>query len=211
MLKIRGSEIQQDLGELLMECAGPYAVPFVPEALEIDYDGETAGGAFLNALAAQYFDLRKVAIYGGTNEVQKNLISKSVLGSLAMDFNYSEEQQMLADTLARFVADAYPLDARRRLVATKPGFSPDYWQQFAELGLLGLNVPGTVRRTQWHACGYVDRHAGIRPRAGARAVFVDGRARRRVALDGRQRAAKIELVASHRRGIQTSCTRHAGA
>jgi alkylation response protein AidB-like acyl-CoA dehydrogenase len=80
ILKIRGSEIQQDLGELLMECAGPYAVPFVPEALEIDYDGETAGGAFLNALAAQYFDLRKVAIYGGTNEVQKNLISKSVLG-----------------------------------------------------------------------------------------------------------------------------------
>ncbi len=80
ILKIRGSEIQQDLGELLMECAGPYAVPFVPEALEIAYDGETAGGAFLNALAAQYFDLRKVAIYGGTNEVQKNLISKSVLG-----------------------------------------------------------------------------------------------------------------------------------
>jgi alkylation response protein AidB-like acyl-CoA dehydrogenase len=80
ILKIRGSEIQQDLGELLMECAGPYAVPFVPEALEIDYDGETAGGAFMNALAAQYFDLRKVAIYGGTNEVQKNLISKSVLG-----------------------------------------------------------------------------------------------------------------------------------
>lgn len=81
ILKIRGSEIQQDLGELLMECAGPYAVPFVPEALEMDYDGETAGGAFLNALAAQYFDLRKVAIYGGTNEVQKNLISKSILGA----------------------------------------------------------------------------------------------------------------------------------
>jgi alkylation response protein AidB-like acyl-CoA dehydrogenase len=58
-----------------------------------------------------------------------------------MDFNYSEEQQMLADTLARFVEDAYPLEARRRLVATKPGFSPEYWEQFAELGLLGLNVP----------------------------------------------------------------------
>lgn len=80
ILKIRGSEIQQDLGELLMECAGPYAVPYVPEALEMDYAGETAGGAFVNALAAQYFDLRKVSIYGGTNEVQKNLISKSVLG-----------------------------------------------------------------------------------------------------------------------------------
>jgi alkylation response protein AidB-like acyl-CoA dehydrogenase len=80
ILKIRGSEIQQDLGELLMECAGPYAVPYVAEALEMDYAGQTASGTFSNALAAQYFDLRKVSIYGGTNEVQKNLISKSVLG-----------------------------------------------------------------------------------------------------------------------------------
>ena len=80
ILKIRGSEIQQDLGELLMECAGPYALPYVPEALEPGYTGPTAGGAHLNGLASQYFDLRKVSIYGGTNEVQKNLIAKSVLG-----------------------------------------------------------------------------------------------------------------------------------
>lgn len=58
-----------------------------------------------------------------------------------MDFNYSEEQQMLADTLARFVADAYPLEARRKLAASPLGFSQDHWQQFADLGLLGLNVP----------------------------------------------------------------------
>ena len=81
ILKIRGSEIQQDLGELLMECAGPYALPYVPQALELDYTGPTAGGAHLNGLAAQYFDVRKVAIYGGTNEVQKNLIAKSILSS----------------------------------------------------------------------------------------------------------------------------------
>lgn len=80
ILKIRGSEIQQDLGELLMECAGPYALPYLPQALEMDYSGSTAGGAHLNGLAAQYFDLRKVAIYGGTNEVQKNLIAKAILG-----------------------------------------------------------------------------------------------------------------------------------
>jgi alkylation response protein AidB-like acyl-CoA dehydrogenase len=80
ILKIRGSEIQQDLGELLMECAGAYAVPYVAEALEMNYASATAGGAHLNGLAAQYFDLRKVSIYGGTNEVQKNIIAKSVLG-----------------------------------------------------------------------------------------------------------------------------------
>ena len=80
ILKIRGSEIQQDLGELLMECAGPYATPYVAEALEMDFAGATAGGALLNALAAQYFDLRKVSIYGGTTEVQKNIIGKALLG-----------------------------------------------------------------------------------------------------------------------------------
>jgi alkylation response protein AidB-like acyl-CoA dehydrogenase len=80
ILKIRGSEIQQALAQLLMECAGPYALPYVPEALEGGYPGETAGGEHLNGLAALYFDLRKVSIYGGTNEVQKNLIARTVLG-----------------------------------------------------------------------------------------------------------------------------------
>ena len=80
MLKIRGSEIQQDLAELLMESAGPYAVPFVAEALDHGFAGATAGGARLNAVAALYFDMRKVSIYGGTNEVQRNIIAKAVLG-----------------------------------------------------------------------------------------------------------------------------------
>jgi alkylation response protein AidB-like acyl-CoA dehydrogenase len=80
MLKVRGSEIQQDLAELLMETAGPYALPFVAEALEPGFTGATAGGTHLSGVAALYFDLRKVSIYGGTNEVQRNIIAKSVLG-----------------------------------------------------------------------------------------------------------------------------------
>lgn len=79
ILKVRGAEIQQELGRLLMECAGPYALPYLPQALEPLFIGETAGGALRNALAAQYFDLRKVSIYGGTNEIQKNIIAQSVL------------------------------------------------------------------------------------------------------------------------------------
>ena len=80
ILKIRGSEIQKELGELLMECAGAYAMPYVPQALEPGFDGDTAGGLHLNALAAQYFDLRKVSIYGGTTEVQKNIVGRALLG-----------------------------------------------------------------------------------------------------------------------------------
>jgi alkylation response protein AidB-like acyl-CoA dehydrogenase len=79
ILKIRGSEIQQDLGELLMECAAAYALPYVPEALGVDSQS-VASDPLLNALAAQYVDLRKVSIYGGTTEVQKNLIAKALLG-----------------------------------------------------------------------------------------------------------------------------------
>jgi alkylation response protein AidB-like acyl-CoA dehydrogenase len=80
ILKIRGSEIQQELAELLMECAGAYAMPYVPEALEPGFTGDTAGGLHLNSLAAQYFDLRKVSIYGGTTEVQKNIVGRALLG-----------------------------------------------------------------------------------------------------------------------------------
>ena len=79
MLKVRGSEIQAELGELLMECAGPYAVPHVEAALELGYAGPTPGGVDLNAVTGQYLDLRKVAIYGGTNEIQRALIGKSIV------------------------------------------------------------------------------------------------------------------------------------
>jgi alkylation response protein AidB-like acyl-CoA dehydrogenase len=58
-----------------------------------------------------------------------------------VDFNYTQEQQMLADTVERFIADSYSLDVRCRLAASERGFSDDYWQQFAEMGLLGLVVP----------------------------------------------------------------------
>jgi alkylation response protein AidB-like acyl-CoA dehydrogenase len=80
MLKIRGSEIQADLGELLMECAGPYAVPVRHEALILDDHSPTPGAAELNPLAGLYLDLRKVAIYGGTNEIQRGLVGKAIVG-----------------------------------------------------------------------------------------------------------------------------------
>ncbi|AYC31547.1 pimeloyl-CoA dehydrogenase large subunit [Pseudomonas cavernae] len=80
ILKIRGSEIQQTLTELMMECAGPYAVPFVPHAMDGGFDGETANGELLNAMAPHYLDYRKISIYGGSNEVQRNIIAKMTIG-----------------------------------------------------------------------------------------------------------------------------------
>jgi len=57
-----------------------------------------------------------------------------------MDFNYSEEQQMLADTVGRFIDKDYGFERRRELSRSAAGFSEDNWKLFAELGLLALNV-----------------------------------------------------------------------
>ena len=78
-LKIKGSEIQQATTHLLMEVMGPYAMPYQPEPEE--GSNEPPIGPGYGAFAApNYFNFRKVSIYGGSNEIQKNIIAKAVLG-----------------------------------------------------------------------------------------------------------------------------------
>jgi alkylation response protein AidB-like acyl-CoA dehydrogenase len=55
-----------------------------------------------------------------------------------MNFDYSEEQQLLADTLKRFLTTNYTLDTRAKIVASEAGYSEDVWAALAEMGLLGL-------------------------------------------------------------------------
>ena len=55
-----------------------------------------------------------------------------------MDFSYTEEQQMLRDSVARFIKQDYDFDTRRKILAQAPGFSPDNWSLFAELGWLAF-------------------------------------------------------------------------
>jgi alkylation response protein AidB-like acyl-CoA dehydrogenase len=80
MLKIKGSEVQQSLTELMMEAVGPYALPFDPDALEPGWNGEPIGPEYAAPLAGTYFNYRKVSIYGGSNEIQRNILSKTLLG-----------------------------------------------------------------------------------------------------------------------------------
>ena len=81
LLKIRGSEIQQRYSELMMLAAGPFSIPFIEEAMEAGWQGDFPGGVPANApLASTYFNLRKTTIYGGSNEVQRNIVSQFVLG-----------------------------------------------------------------------------------------------------------------------------------
>jgi hypothetical protein len=75
MLKIKGTEIQQALTELAMQVAGPMAQPFKQAGVEDDaFDHFTAG------LAPRYCNYRKTSIYAGSNEIQRNIISKMTLG-----------------------------------------------------------------------------------------------------------------------------------
>jgi alkylation response protein AidB-like acyl-CoA dehydrogenase len=88
LLKIRGSEIQQRYTELMMLAGGPFSVPFIREAMDAGWQGDQAlgglwpgGAAHCAPLAAMYFNYRKTTIYGGSNEVQRNIVAQTVLGS----------------------------------------------------------------------------------------------------------------------------------
>ncbi len=81
LLKIKGSKIQQRYSELMMLAAGPYSLPYIQEAMEAGYQGDFPGNVLGNApLAATYFNMRKTTIYGGSNEVQRNIVAQTVLG-----------------------------------------------------------------------------------------------------------------------------------
>jgi alkylation response protein AidB-like acyl-CoA dehydrogenase len=84
VLKIKGSEIQQQLAELQMQALGPDALPYLREALEMDWIADPLFAEhyrpYAPPLSGQYFNLRKTTIYAGSTEIQKNIISQLILG-----------------------------------------------------------------------------------------------------------------------------------
>ena len=79
ILKIKGTEIQQTLSKLLYQAVGAYAQPFIEESLMDGWNETRVGPDYAAPLAPQYFNVRKTSIYGGSNEIQKNIIAKAVL------------------------------------------------------------------------------------------------------------------------------------
>jgi pimeloyl-CoA dehydrogenase large subunit len=79
ILKIKGAEIQQATTELLMEIVGPYALPYRSED-EPPGNEPPIGPDWAATVAPTYFNWRKISIYGGSNEIQKNIIAKAILG-----------------------------------------------------------------------------------------------------------------------------------
>jgi alkylation response protein AidB-like acyl-CoA dehydrogenase len=84
LLKIKGSEIIQQLAELQMHALGHDALPYLREALEVDWAPPPLladhYAEFAPPLTGQYFNYRKTTIYAGSTEIQKNIIAKMILG-----------------------------------------------------------------------------------------------------------------------------------
>ena len=80
ILKVVGTEATQFIDELYMEVAAYHSLPHIPEQFAEGFDGVKVGKGSLANSANVYFNNRKKSIYGGSNEIQKNIISKAVLG-----------------------------------------------------------------------------------------------------------------------------------
>jgi alkylation response protein AidB-like acyl-CoA dehydrogenase len=80
LLKVRGTEIQQLLTELMIEALGPNALPFDLDHLDGRTDHAVTGDDTGAPLGANYLNMRKTSIYGGSNEIQKNIIAQMILG-----------------------------------------------------------------------------------------------------------------------------------
>jgi alkylation response protein AidB-like acyl-CoA dehydrogenase len=80
ILKIKGTEIQQRITELTLEAVGSYGFVQAPHGKDAGDNSFTPGPEYGIGAAQNYFNMRKTAIYGGSNEIQHNIIAKMVLG-----------------------------------------------------------------------------------------------------------------------------------
>ncbi|QIL80006.1 pimeloyl-CoA dehydrogenase large subunit [Diaphorobacter sp. HDW4A] len=80
ILKIKGCEVVQSITELMVEVAGPHGLAWNPRFRDLDGTREVAGAAWSGPLASEYLDARKISIFGGTDEIQKNILAKLSLG-----------------------------------------------------------------------------------------------------------------------------------
>ncbi|MGH8434397.1 MAG: acyl-CoA dehydrogenase family protein [Pseudomonas sp.] len=79
ILKIKGTEIRQAIAYLISKAVGPYALPFLEDELGFDTVDQPLYTEASSSATYQYLDTRKASIYGGSNEIQKNIIAKMIL------------------------------------------------------------------------------------------------------------------------------------
>ncbi|MEO1490722.1 MAG: acyl-CoA dehydrogenase family protein [Pseudomonadota bacterium] len=80
LLKIKGTQVRQEITDLMRRACGPYALPDLPQAFDQGWNEEAPGPDYALPAARSYFNMRKTSIYGGSNEIQRNIVSKAMLG-----------------------------------------------------------------------------------------------------------------------------------
>ncbi|MDP5217718.1 acyl-CoA dehydrogenase family protein [Ruegeria sp. 2205SS24-7] len=80
MLKVKGTLLRQELSALLRRAMGPDAMPYLPDFLDGGDNADPLGPEHAPAAAPGYFNMRKLSIFGGSNEIQRTIIAKSALG-----------------------------------------------------------------------------------------------------------------------------------
>ena len=143
LLKIRGSEIQQRYSELMMLAAGPYALPFIQEAMEAGLAGRIRGRRARRAAGvdllqhAQDHHLRRLATKCSATSSRRPFWAET--GDTNMDFDFSDDQEQLRDAVRKWVDKGYDFERRRGIVKAG-GFDRSAYGELAELGLAGLYI-----------------------------------------------------------------------
>ena len=136
-LKIRGSELQQRISELTLEAVGHFGLLQSNESQLEQSNEYYPGPEYSNNTGANYLNLRKTTIYGGSNEIQKNILSKMVLG-LVMNLTLSEDQVLIRDSAQKFLEVNYSFEKELVFLKIKKSHLKTIGKNFSELGWLGL-------------------------------------------------------------------------
>jgi acyl-CoA dehydrogenase len=144
VLKLQGGCLMQTLTQLQVEALGSYGAAYFPPPQA------GSGNAPLppvpehaREVTAEFLFRRAATIYGGSNEIQKNIIAKTLLstGFGPSRAASSDQHQLLADSVGRFVEKGYGFEARRAMLAQGPEAIARNWAYFAEMGWLGAAIP----------------------------------------------------------------------
>lgn len=141
-LKIVSSELQQAIADLAMQAGASGSLVFDRKVLKQGSVPDNSRASWCAPLAATYLNMRKTSIYGGSNEIQKNITAKLLLDTPAgqeQDTELSSEQEMLQDMLARYLRDS---KTRPRLPdEIDPADEHALWSGLAQLGVTGVLAP----------------------------------------------------------------------
>ncbi|CAE7323488.1 fadE17 [Symbiodinium microadriaticum] len=134
VVKLQGTELNHDLAALAIDVMGELGLLYEDSPYLRD-DGSWQ--------ANYMFDLGLI-IGGGTSQIQKNIISergRKRKGHADMEFALSEEQEMLADSVHRYLEDRVPLDRVREIADAGAASATDVWGGLKDLGVMGILIP----------------------------------------------------------------------